>query len=600
MASFLFNVAPTPPDPKKLAETQFDFSQRAARERARLNRINQLGPFGTLTYSGRGTAESPFAQSVALDPSDQRNLDAERGLTANLFGLTQDQTRRVDSALRSPLPDGSLDGRRRVEEALFSRLNPQIDRDRERLRSQLLSAGHVEGSQPYNQALDELNRATNDARMRILLAGGQEHSRLFGLDAARRQIPLQELHALRAATPGVNRAQFLGVPQVGLSDADVVNPTLLAHRSEMEAFRDEQANQRLMYNQDRADERAQLGALYGLGGSALAAGLEKGGILDKWLNSATESVKKIFFDTAGEEASKGASQVEAVAKGLVAAGAPDLGDFFVNNDLGSLPGALQGVSNDSIPGGFIPDFPDSDIPMPDDVMRELFDFNKLPLQEVSGGAGMPPVPVGSLAKALQGGSAGSAAASSGLSAGMGGPGFEIGMGGAPASTAAGQGIGMGGALAAALPAAIYGIRALGKSAKRADRQKMWSSVGQQIRLAPKDASGAALVQLGKNTYRLNPEAVQPFGFGTFMTADGGVISIGNSPGEVKHYRSYEEARKQFRPTQEEETVRKIRDQIPGVTAEQVKKAMGTKSTDRRSQHIRSILSGEEDFGDAGD
>jgi hypothetical protein len=77
--------------------------------------------------------------------------------------------------------DWSAD-RLRVEDAMYSRLNPQLDRDRAGLENTLVNQGLVRGSQAFNDAMDEANRQANDARMGVILAGGQEQSRLAGLD----------------------------------------------------------------------------------------------------------------------------------------------------------------------------------------------------------------------------------------------------------------------------------------------------------------------------------------------------------------------------------------------------------------------------------
>ena len=82
--------------------------------------------------------------------------------------------------------DWSAD-RQRVEEALYSRLNPQLALDRAQLDTQRANEGFTRGDAGYNNAMDAYNRQANDARMQTILAGGQEQSRLFGLDLAQGQ-----------------------------------------------------------------------------------------------------------------------------------------------------------------------------------------------------------------------------------------------------------------------------------------------------------------------------------------------------------------------------------------------------------------------------
>lgn len=78
-------------------------------------------------------------------------------------------------------PTNYSQDRRRVEEALYSRLNPQLERDKASLETTLVNQGYTRGSEAFNNAMDEHTRQANDMRMQTVLAGGQEQSRLAGL-----------------------------------------------------------------------------------------------------------------------------------------------------------------------------------------------------------------------------------------------------------------------------------------------------------------------------------------------------------------------------------------------------------------------------------
>lgn len=96
--------------------------------------------------------------------------------------------------------------RRRVEDALFSRLNPFLDRDREALRTNLINQGIREGSEAFDRAMNRADEQSTDARMQVILAGGQEQSRLADLEARRAGFE----NAAQAQQFGqlFNRAQF--------------------------------------------------------------------------------------------------------------------------------------------------------------------------------------------------------------------------------------------------------------------------------------------------------------------------------------------------------------------------------------------------------
>lgn len=81
--------------------------------------------------------------------------------------------------------------RQRVEDALYSRLNPQLQRDRNALVQRLANQGIVPGSEAYNTEIQLADQRANDARMQAILAGGQEQSRLFGMEQAAGQFANQ-------------------------------------------------------------------------------------------------------------------------------------------------------------------------------------------------------------------------------------------------------------------------------------------------------------------------------------------------------------------------------------------------------------------------
>lgn len=53
---------------------------------------------------------------------------------------------------------------KRYEDALMSRMNPQLERDRAALETQLANQGLQPGSEAYNRAIDQASRQANDAR----------------------------------------------------------------------------------------------------------------------------------------------------------------------------------------------------------------------------------------------------------------------------------------------------------------------------------------------------------------------------------------------------------------------------------------------------
>ncbi len=279
--------APTPPpapDPNQVAAAQAGLNKETAETQARLNRVNEVTPFGSVTYTSTGNEDAPYQRTMTLDPAEQALLDSQRGTELKLSDLGGTILDRVSPNLATPFsiegsaPVANDETRQRVEQALLERMQPQLDNDRAALETQLANQGFARDSEAYNAEIDKHNRAVNDARLATIAAGGQEQSRLFGLDMASRQQMLQEAALERSqplneiasilGTGQVNAPNFGAVPQVGVAPTDITGPTYAKYNADMNAF-----------NQSQNSRNRAMGGLFGLAGSALSAGLSPGGFL---------------------------------------------------------------------------------------------------------------------------------------------------------------------------------------------------------------------------------------------------------------------------------------------------------------------------------
>jgi len=233
---------PTPPDPIRTAAGATATNVGTAIANQQMNNINQVTPQGSLTYSQRGTYTyndpttgqsyeiplSTVTQSLSQDQQNLQKLGMET--QTNLAGLAAQQSGSLQNLLSQPLDlsgapqRGSLDwvagqaprfgygdvgsqqrefgdageitrsygpsdnfsaDRQRVEESLYGRINPQLQRDRQALETRLQDQGIRYGSQAYNQAMDDWNRQSSDARLAVTVAGGQEQQRMMDMEAKR-------------------------------------------------------------------------------------------------------------------------------------------------------------------------------------------------------------------------------------------------------------------------------------------------------------------------------------------------------------------------------------------------------------------------------
>lgn len=224
--------APAAPDPVATAAAQSRANKETAVTQYGLAATNQNTPQGSLSYRQIGTWDDGtprYESTQTLSPGEQRIYDTNLQTRQNIGQIGQDQSARIGQLLGTPfqfsgLPDAvtnvsggpihggpianSIEGageiqnriadaggiqrslgptdysadRTKVEDAIYSRLNPQLDRDTAALETKLINKGLNPGSEAWTQAIDADNRARNDARTQAVLAGGQEQSRLAGLD----------------------------------------------------------------------------------------------------------------------------------------------------------------------------------------------------------------------------------------------------------------------------------------------------------------------------------------------------------------------------------------------------------------------------------
>ncbi|WP_235920637.1 tail fiber domain-containing protein [Brucella tritici] len=217
--------APKSPDPKETSAAQTGTNIGTAVANSYLNNINQVTPDGSLTYSQTGmqkyydpytgkTYDIPqFTATQQLSQQQQAIKDQEDATNLNLGKLANSQSSRLNDLLGKPFDlsgapaagnagnmtapqyqqytggpqlqtsytdDFSAD-RQKVEDALMSRINPQLEQDRSALEQRLANQGIMPGSKAFETAMNQNAQASNDARMQAILAGGQEQSRLAGL-----------------------------------------------------------------------------------------------------------------------------------------------------------------------------------------------------------------------------------------------------------------------------------------------------------------------------------------------------------------------------------------------------------------------------------
>jgi hypothetical protein len=287
--------APASPDPYATASAQTGANVQSAIASGVIGNINQVGPNGstkydqTDTYTMTGadgkTYQVPrYTQTTTLSPEQQQLYNQQTKIGSGMNDLALGQVNRLQDHLGKPIDasklspvdnDFSQQGRQRVEDAMFARLSPQMQRAREAEENRLVNQGFQRGTQGYTDAMGDIGRQENDQRLAITERGLAEQQGQFGMQQSARQSGLNEMLALRnqpineitalmsGGQVSMPQYQQYNAPQIGAADVsgNIYNNAAMAN------------NQWQTQQQAAAQKQAALyGAIGGLGGAGLYGG----------------------------------------------------------------------------------------------------------------------------------------------------------------------------------------------------------------------------------------------------------------------------------------------------------------------------------------
>jgi hypothetical protein len=317
--------SPPPPDYSAAAKETASGNLEAARSATYANRINQVTPYGSLRYSqkpeeiidyaaynkaldqfnnqknrppadSRGVfsgfgsinkleplpalvrpelndfkrinPDTGWTQTLELAPEAQQALDVQMALNRK-YGETAnvgfDRARKIfenPELDMSGLPQRAIDVGQTAQQAIMSRLSPQMSQQEDQLRTRLANQGITLGSEAYGREMAQQSQRANDLQMQAALQG-------INLDQANRASALQEqaymqdrplnlINALRSGNQ-VNAPQFQGFAQQATTQgADMLGATGMQYKADMDYA-----------NAENAQQSALMSGLFGVGGAAL-------------------------------------------------------------------------------------------------------------------------------------------------------------------------------------------------------------------------------------------------------------------------------------------------------------------------------------------
>ena len=245
--------SPETPDPKETAAAQAQMNRENAITQAGLNNYNQVTPYGNLTYEQIGTWEDGtprFQATTTLSPEQQQLFDLNTQTQTNLGNIGVEQSDKIRSLLNDPVDLSNEAVESRLFELGSKRLNPVFTERESQLRADLLNRGIREGTPAFEAEMRRFGEGRNDAFNQLALSGrGQAIQEIL----AGRNQPINEITALLSGSQ-VSQPNFVGTPQTPVSGVDYAGMVNDNYQAEL------------------AGHNSMIGALAGLGGSAMGAG----------------------------------------------------------------------------------------------------------------------------------------------------------------------------------------------------------------------------------------------------------------------------------------------------------------------------------------
>jgi hypothetical protein len=262
---------PPAPDYAGAARTQGASNVQTAIAEGILNRPNEITPYGSRTWNqigsqsvgsndpSLGPVDVPLYQSnVNLTPLGQDRFNQEQRIIGNLGNVAEGQLDRVGQSVAQPFSTNSATQLQdRAEQAYMARLEPRFAQQEEAIRTRLLQNGIMPGSEAWNREYETFNQGRNDARQQAVVAGMQTRPQALQEEMTMRQMPLNELNALRTGSQ-VNLPQFSGNAPYQVGAAPIMQGAQAQGQADMNA-----------YNAQVGQKNAFTSGLFGLGSAGM-------------------------------------------------------------------------------------------------------------------------------------------------------------------------------------------------------------------------------------------------------------------------------------------------------------------------------------------
>lgn len=259
--------APPQPNYEAAAQATAQGNLDNARLATKANRVNYNTPYGNLTYQQDPNDQDLWSANVNLAPEQKALLDQQNKSSIGLANLQDQAVSRVGQAQAQPFDFGSVqDVQDKAYSAYTSRLDPQWNQRQGALETQLANQGIARGTEAYTNAMRDFNTGRNDAYQQANVAAINTAPQTMQLATALRNMPLNELNALRTGSQ-VTNPTFSNVPQQATTAGpDMLGAANMGYQAQLGAT-----------NAANQSSSNLFGGLMGLGGSLGAGAMGAGG-----------------------------------------------------------------------------------------------------------------------------------------------------------------------------------------------------------------------------------------------------------------------------------------------------------------------------------
>lgn len=253
---------PKAPDPVATAAAQSGMNTDTAVSQQLVNMVNQVGPWGSTTYSPTGSTSftnssgqqvtiPSFTQTTTYSPEQQAIFDKTTAAQTNLADLAADQSGKMKDYLAKPFEFNNQDAADWSYDLASSRILPQQAEARQSLDSRLVNAGIRPGTAAYEREMTRMDHSNTDQMNQLALTG---RGQAFNEALTTRSQPINELSAFMSGSQiQAPNAGMSGAPQAsvgGVDYAGLVNSN---------------------YQAKVSGQNAMLGGLFGLAGAGVSA-----------------------------------------------------------------------------------------------------------------------------------------------------------------------------------------------------------------------------------------------------------------------------------------------------------------------------------------